>query len=209
MPGAADAAVALPPMLMVLSGPSGVGKDSVLQYLRELVPDICVAVTATTRAPRAGEKDGTSYHFVTRAEYNRMLDAGRLLAPADVHGHWYGVPLDEILRPLREGEDVIVKIDVQGAMDVKHRIPQAIFVFLAPPSLPELIRRLEERHTESPQDLQRRINDASFEMEQLPRYDYAVVNGPEGADKAAHSIGCIIDAERLRTHRQPISLANG
>jgi guanylate kinase len=196
-------------MLMVLSGPSGVGKDSVLQYLRELVPDICVAVTATTRAPRAGEKDGISYHFVSRAEYNRMLDEGRLLAPADVHGHWYGVPLDELLRPLQAGEDVIVKIDVQGAMDVRHRIPQAIFVFLAPPSLPELIRRLEERHTESPQDLQRRIRDASFEMEQLPRYDYAVVNGPQGAKQAAHSIGCIVDAERLRTHRQPISLANG
>ncbi len=209
MSGSADAAVALPPMLVVFSGPSGAGKDSVLQYLRGLVPDICVAVTATTREPRVGEKDGTSYHFLTRADYNCMLDAGQLLAPAEVHGHWYGVPLDEILRPLEAGEDVIVKIDVQGAMDVRRRIPQAIFVFLAPPSLPELIRRLEDRHTESPQDLQRRIRDASFEMEQLPRYDYAVVNGSAGAEKAAESIACIIDAERLRTHRQPISLSNG
>lgn len=178
-----------------------------LQYLRRQVPDICVAVTATTRAPRAGEQDGTSYHFLTRADYNRLLDAGRLLAPADVHGHWYGVPLEEILRPLHAGEDVLVKIDVQGAIDIRHRIPQAIFVFLAPPSLPELIRRLKERHTESPQDLERRIRDASFEMEQLPRYDYAVVNGPEGAEKAAGSIACIIDAERVRTHRQPITLS--
>lgn len=194
-------------MLMVLSGPSGVGKDSVLAYLRKQVPDICVAVTATTRDPRPGERDGNNYHFLSRADYNRMLDAGELLAPADVHGHRYGVPLDEIVRPLGEGADVIVKIDVQGAMDVRHRIPQAIFVFLAPPSLPELIRRLKDRHTELPDDLERRIRDASFEMEQLPRYDYAVVNGSEGAEKAAQSIACIIDAERLRTHRQPITLS--
>jgi guanylate kinase len=195
-------------MLMVLSGPSGAGKDSVLQYLREKVPDLCVAVTATTREPRPGEIPNRSYHFLSREEYDAMLDAGRLLAPADVHGNWYGVPVEEILEPLSRGEDVVVKIDVQGAIDVRRRIPQAIFVFLAPPSLEELVRRLRLRHTESPEDLQRRIRDAAFEMEQLPRYDYAVVNGPAGAERAAGSIACIVAAERVRTHRQPIHLAN-
>lgn len=208
MPASADAAIALPPMLVVLSGPSGAGKDSVLHLLRVRVPDLRVAVTATTRGPRLGEANGSSYHFVSRAEYNQMVDKGQLLAAAEVHGHRYGVPLEEIFQPLRAGNDVIVKLDVQGAMDVRHRIPQAVFIFLAPPSLSELVRRLKERHTESPEGLQRRIRDAAFEMEQLPRYDYAVINGAHGAERAANGIACIVGAERLRTHRQPITPPN-
>lgn len=196
-------------MLVVLSGPSGAGKDSVLRYIRETVPDLCVAVTATTRAPRPGEVPGQSYHFLSEDNYHARLDAGLLLAPAQVHGNWYGVPVEEIAMPLRHGEDVIVKIDVQGAIDVRRHIPQAVFVFLAPPSLDELVRRLKARHTESPEALERRIADAAFEMDQLPRYDYAVVNGRSGPEQAAGHIACIVEAERVRTHRQPIALPNG
>lgn len=195
-------------MLAVLSGPSGVGKDSALRYLRSILPDLRVATTATTRAPRPGEVPGSSYHFLSRREYDRMLEAGELLAAASVHGHCYGVPVREVLNPLRDGDDVILKLDVQGAEDVRRRVPQAVLIFLAPPSLRELVRRLEERHTESPEELQRRIRDATYEMDQLPHYDYALVNGPAGARRAAERIASIITAERLRTHRQPVSLLN-
>lgn len=194
-------------MLIVFSGPSGVGKDSVLQYLRGMVPDLYVAVTGTTREPRPGEIPGRSYHFLSPEEYERLLGAGQLLAAARVHGNRYGVPLAEIAGPLNAGQDVIVKLDVQGARDVRRRIPQGVFIFLAPPSLDELVRRLEERRTESPEGLEQRLHDARFEMEQLPHYDYAVVNGPAGASHAAAQIAGIITAERLRTHRQPINLA--
>jgi guanylate kinase len=204
----ADAAVPLPPMLVVLSGPSGAGKDSVLTHLRTAVAGLRVAVTATTRAPRPGEVPGRSYYFMSAAEYRRLLEDGKLMAAAQVHGNWYGVPLDEIWRPLQAGEDVIVKLDVQGAMDVKRRLPQAVFIFLAPPSLHDLVRRLKERHTESPAELERRIRDASFEMQQLPEYDYAVVNGAAGAPHAAEQIASIITAERLRVHRAPVQFPN-
>jgi guanylate kinase len=203
-----DAAVPLPPMLVVFSGPSGAGKDSVLQYLRGMVPDLHVAVTATTREPRPGEIPGRSYHFLSLDDYDRMLVAGQLLAAARVHGRRYGVPLEEIRGPLAAGEDVLVKLDVQGAMDLRSGVPQAVFIFLAPPSLNELVTRLVDRRTESPEGLERRLDDARFEMQLLPQYDYAVVNGPAGASHAAAQIASIITAERLRTHRRVIDLTN-
>jgi guanylate kinase len=193
-------------MLMVLSGPSGVGKDSVLRYLRSRVPDVCVPVTATTRPPRPGEVPGKSYYFLSQAEFDARLKAGELLAAARVHGNWYGLPVEELREPVGSGQDVIVKIDVQGAMDIKRRLPQAVFVFLAPPSFEELVRRLQERNTESPETLKRRVADAHFEMQHCREYDYRVVNGPDGPECAADRIACIVAAERLRIQRHPIVL---
>jgi guanylate kinase len=196
------------PLLVVMSGPSGVGKDSIIRRLRSRMPDLHFAVTATTRPPREGEVPGKSYFFVTQEQYHAMLDGGALLAPANVHGHWYGAPLEPIRRALHEGRDVLLKIDVQGAIQVRRRLPQAVFMFVAPSSLEELIQRLQSRHTESKAELERRVRDARFEMEQLPHYDYVIVNRREDLDDAVDQMSCIVTAERLRAHRQPIELSD-
>jgi guanylate kinase len=193
-------------LLVVMSGPSGVGKDSIIRRLRSRMPDLVFAVTATTRPPREGEVPGKSYFFVTQEQYHARLDGGELLAPANVHGRWYGAPLEPIRRALHEGRDVLLKIDVQGAIQVRRRLPQAVFVFVAPPSVEELIQRLQSRHTESKAELERRVRDARFEMEQLPHYDYVIVNRREDLDDAVDQMSCIVTAERLRAHRQPIEL---
>jgi guanylate kinase len=135
-----------------------------------------------------------------------MLDRDELLAPAQVHGNWYGAPLGELRRAFAAGRDVLLKIDVQGAIQVRRRLPQAVFIFLAPPSMDDLIARLTARHTESEEELRRRVADATFEMAQMPHYDYLVVNKEQGLGDAIHAVGCIMSAERLRIHRQPIRL---
>jgi guanylate kinase len=197
-----------PPLLIVFSGPSGVGKDTVIQHLRRRMTDVQYAVTATTRPPREGEVDGKSYYFVSQREYDKMLDRGDLLAPAEVHGYWYGAPLERIGEALASGKDVLLKIDVQGAIQVRRRFPQAVFIFLAPVSFDDLVARLEQRRTEFGEELERRISDARFEMDQMPRYDYVVVNRDDDVETAVESVACIITAERLRIHRQPIDLGD-
>ncbi len=194
------------PVLVILSGPSGVGKDTVIQQLRRRLPDMHYAVTATTRPARPGEIEGESYYFIGQNDYDLMLDRGDLLAPAEVHGYWYGAPTEKIRDALDSGEDVLLKIDVQGAMQVRRRFPQAVFIFLAPSSMHDLMARLRSRHTESPEECKRRVADAQFEMAQLPQYDYQVVNHDDDVAGAVESVACIITAERLRLHRQPIAL---
>jgi guanylate kinase len=194
------------PLLVILNGPSGVGKDTVISRLRREFPDVHFAVTATTRSPRPGEAHGTSYFLVTRGEYDAMLDRGDLLAPARVHGNWYGAPLGPIHQALADARDVFLKIDVQGAIQVRRRLPQAVFIFLAPPSLGDLVKRLVGRQTEDEEDFLRRLRDAEAEMAQMPQYDYVVVNRYEDIGHAVRGVACIITAERLRTQRQPIML---
>ncbi|GAC1635714.1 MAG: guanylate kinase [Chloroflexota bacterium] len=194
-------------LLVILSGPSGVGKDTVIQRLRDRLPDIYYAVTATTRPPRSGETHGDSYYFLSQQEYDGMLDRGDLLAPAEVHGHWYGAPVDGIAAALANGRDVLLKIDVQGAMQVRRRFPQAVFIFIAPASMSALVNQLHSRETESPREFKRRVADAQFEMAQLPQYDYKVVNRHEAVEHAVEEVACIVTAERLRLHRQPIALS--
>jgi guanylate kinase len=194
------------PLLVVLSGPSGVGKDTVIRHLREVLPDLHYAVTATTRAPRTGETHGQSYYFLSRSEYDVMLDRGELLAPAQVHGNWYGAPLQPLRAAFAQGKDVLLKIDVQGAIAVRRRFPQAVFLFLAPPSPAELVNRLGTRQTESSEEVDRRIRDAEFELAQLPYYDYCVVNHDQDLDETVSDVRCVIAAERLRISRQPIDL---
>lgn len=193
-------------MLVVLSGPSGVGKDSLLQELRSRITDIHFAVSMTTRAPRPGEQQGTSYFFVSQQEYQERLGVGELLAPAQVHGNWYGVPVDQVRKVLHAGQDVLLKIDVQGGIQLRRRVPQAVFIFLAPQSMDDLTHRIAARHTESEQELELRMHDAHFEMEQLPSYDYCIVNRQGGLTDAADGVACVIRAERMRIHRQPIDL---
>lgn len=193
------------PILFIFSGPSGAGKDSVIAGLREAHPDVHYAVTATTRAMRPGETDGRDYYFLSKSEYDRQTDAGELLAPANVHGYWYGAPLGPIRAALAQHRDVLLKIDVQGAMAVRRRIPQAVYIFLVAPTFDDLVARLTARHTENPVDLQRRIDDAREEMRQMPLYDYRVVNPEHDLLHAVRLVSCIITAERLRIHRQPIA----
>lgn len=194
------------PLLFVFSGPSGVGKDSIIRELEQRFRDLRYVVTATTRDPRQGEVPGESYFFVTQSDYDQMLADGELLAAARVHDHSYGAPLGELRKAFAAGQDVLLKIDVQGAVQVRRRLPQAIFIFLAPPSMNDLVERLRARHTESPQELERRLRDAKFEMEQRPHYDYVIVNRDDDLEEAVRNADCIITAERLRTHRQPINL---
>lgn len=195
------------PLLVVLSGPSGVGKDTVIRQLREVMPDLHYAVTATTRAPRPGETHGQSYYFLSRDEYDAMLDRGELLAPAQVHGNWYGAPLQPLRDAFANGKDVLLKIDVQGAIAVRRRIPQAVFLFLAPPSHADLVSRLGSRQTESQEEVDRRIRDARYELAQLPYYDYCVINHDQDLAGTVSDVGCVISAERLRISRQPIDLS--
>jgi guanylate kinase len=160
----------------------------------------------TTREPRPGEVLGKNYYFVSKEEYEERLGRGDLLAPAQVHGHWYGAPIESVREALQWGQDVLLKIDVQGAIQIRRRVPQAVFIFIAPPSVADLVQRLSSRHTESAAELERRIRDAEFEMAQLPSYDYLVVNREGGLAEAAQRVACIISAERMRIHRQPIDL---
>lgn len=197
------------PLLVVLSGPSGVGKDTVIQAVKSSGFRIHHVVTATTRAPRVGERHGFDYYFVTIQAFDRMIADNELIEHAEVHGHRYGTPTAELRRAFNHGRDALLKIDVQGALQLKRRIPQAVFVFLAPPSTDDLFHRLLHRDTETPGERQRRIDDAHFELAQKCSYDYVIVNHAGSVMAAAGQLESIITAEKLRIHRQPIELPAG
>lgn len=194
------------PLLIVLSGPSGVGKDAVLNKMREQNhPRRHYTVTATTRQPRAGEKEGVDYYFLSESTFQQMVKQGDFLEWAEVYGHWYGVPKQQVKEALAEDKDVIIKVDVQGAATIKRILPQAIFVFLIT-SLEELTRRLEQRDTESDSNMQLRIKEAGEELKYLPLFDYLVVNQRGKIDLAVSQINAIIEAERHRGKSREIKL---
>ena len=182
------------PMLVVLSGPSGVGKDSVLRRLRELDQYWHFTVTATTRTQRLGEEDGEDYLFMDRDSFLQMEREGDFLERAQVYGNWYGVPKSQVKEAMDKGMDVIMKTDVQGAATIKDLAPGGIFIFLMPPSPQELERRLRERKTETTPDLELRIRTAMDEMRQLSQFDYVVVN--DDLETAVDQIKAIITAEK-------------
>ena len=192
------------PLLVVLSGPSGVGKDVVLQRLRQEEPSLTSIVTVTTRPQRTGELDGVHYHFVDSAHFQEMLDKGELLEWAQVYGSWYGVPRSAVREALAQGRDVVLKTDVQGAATIRKAVLDAVLAFLAPPSMEELARRLRARNTENPQQYQRRLETARQEMACLPHFDYVVVNRKVG--QAVAQIRAILTAERCRVHPRRIQL---
>ncbi|MDO8532334.1 MAG: guanylate kinase [Dehalococcoidia bacterium] len=186
------------PLLVVLSGPSGVGKDAVLVRLRALDRPYHFTITATTRPKRASERDGVDYFFYTEEAFTAMKERGEFLESAHVYGHWYGVPRSQVREALSRGRDVFIKIDVQGAATIKSLAPQAVFIFLASPTLEELERRLRQRKTEREVDMERRIKTAQEEMARLPMFDYVVVNDNGRIDHAASTIEAILQAERCR-----------
>ncbi|HKP53446.1 MAG TPA: guanylate kinase [Chloroflexia bacterium] len=197
-----------PALLVVLTGPSGVGKDVTLQRMRELGVPFHYVVTVTTREKRPGEIEGVHYRFVTRQAYEEMKARGELLEDSEVYGNHYGVPRSEVIEPLRRGEDVIMKPDVQGAAKVKELEPGAIFIFLAPPSMKELATRLYYRKTEDPDELKIRLRVARQEMQALRDFDYVVVNHHKRLDETVEAIKTIIRAEKLKVHPCRIRLAD-
>jgi len=186
--------------LIVISGPSGVGKGTICEAVLKRDPQLRMSVSATTRAPRPGEEDGVHYHFVSREAFERMIRADELLEYMDVFGmNYYGTPAKFVDDALEEGYDVILEIEVNGARNVKHKRPEAIAIFIAPPSMRALHERLEHRGTETAEQIDRRYAIAHMEMACLPEYDYLVIN--DDVARAEADVACIIRAERLRTCR--------
>jgi guanylate kinase len=191
--------------LIIISGPSGVGKDTIIDALkaRPHDPPRHYVVTCTTRAPRRGEVDGVSYHFLDRERFLALRDAGGLLEANEVHGNWYGTPRSEVRRALAAGQDVILKIDVQGAQHVKERVAEALLVFVVPPSLEALFGRLRSRATETADELELRQRNAAIELARQEDYDHVVVNETGQVERTAETIdGIIAETHRLHPARR-------
>jgi len=194
------------PLLVILSGPSGVGKDAVLTRMRKVGRPFHYVVTATTRPKRAGEKHGVDYYFLSRKEFQRMIDKNQFLEWANVYGNYYGVPKCEITSALSKGLDVVVKVDVQGARTIKEILPRAIFIFLMPPSLEQLEKRLRKRHSESSPDLALRLARAKEEIKSLPIFDYVITSRQNKLDEVVSRIDSIVTAEKCRVKPRIVEL---
>jgi guanylate kinase len=185
------------PMLVIISGPSGVGKDTIIAAMKERDHrgEYHYVVTCTTRERRPGEIDGISYRFVSRAQFQDLKDAGELLEANEVHGNWYGTPRDGVRQALSCGQHAILKIDVQGAEVVKSQVPTALLIFVVPPSMETLVEHLKARRTESGEQLEIRQRNAAIELARKDEYDYVVVNEEGHVDVTAERIEQIIARE--------------
>ncbi|MFV8291749.1 guanylate kinase [Aerococcus viridans] len=189
-------------LLVVLSGPSGVGKGTVRQALFETDTNhdqFYYSVSATTRQPRPGEEDGKDYFFVSRNQFEGMIEDERLLEYAEYVGNYYGTPLQYVEEMTDQGKDVFLEIEVQGALQVKRRMPEGVFIFLAPPTMHELESRIVNRGTDAPDVIEKRMNQAREELQLVTQYDYVVEN--DNVDSAVERIQTIINAEHLKTDR--------
>ncbi len=181
-------------ILFVLSGPSGVGKGTVLDRLFETYNGINYSVSMTTREPRQGEVEGEDYFFVSEEEFKEIMDRNGFLETARVHGNYYGTPRSYVEKTLAKGEDIILEIDIQGANQVRDIFPEAVFIFLKPPSLEALSRRLDKRGTESRKSREIRLENAKAEMAEADKFDHVVLN--DKLDKAVLKLKAIIERER-------------
>ena len=179
--------------LLVLAGPTAVGKGTVVKRILEITENVVLSVSATTRAPRAGEVDGQSYYFLSDSEFDELIAAGEMLEFATVHGtHRYGTPKQPVQAALSDGKSVLLEIDIQGARQVKNRMPEAVTVFIAPPSWEELVRRLEGRGTEQPEEMQRRLETAKDELLGQKEFDHVVIN--DDVAKCAQAVVDLLSA---------------
>lgn len=187
-------------VLLIISGPSGSGKGTIVE---QLVSELgyCVSISATTRNPRPNEKDGIHYFFKTKEEFEKMIDNGELLEHAAFCGNYYGTPKKYVEEQLESGKNIILEIEVHGALQVKKKYNDAVLIFTMPPTLTELRRRLEFRGTETKEVIDARINRAEEELEFLPDYDYIVIN--DTVDEAVKDVDCIVKAERMKCSRNP------
>lgn len=186
-------------LLIVLSGPSAAGKGTVCKALLAKHPEIALSVSCTTRAPRCGEREGVNYFFKSETEFKRLIREDEFLEYAHVYGNYYGTPKSFVASKLEEGRDVMLEIDVQGALKAKKIFPDGVFIFLVPPSMEELERRIRGRATESEEQISERLSKAKSEMEHVERYDYVIVN--DRIDRVVEEIESIIDAEKLKVKR--------
>ena len=189
-------AVSGQPIILVLSGPSGVGKDAVLSRMRELHKDFHFIVTATTRMKRQGETEGKDYIFLTRRSFEKIVESGGFLEWAEVYGNLYGVPKEQVTKALSSGLNVVIKIDVQGARTLKRIAPEALFLFLAPPSMESLSSRLRQRMTESPEAFAVRFSTAKNEMKESIWFDHIIVNEDGNIDSAVEKLRGIATTTR-------------
>ncbi|HEY2492623.1 MAG TPA: guanylate kinase [Paenibacillus sp.] len=187
-------------LLIVLSGPSGVGKGTVCNALRGKMDNIVYSVSATTRHPRLGEENGVNYFFKSREQFNDMIEQDQLLEYAEYVGNYYGTPRDFVEQTLDNGKDIILEIEVQGALKVKEKFPKGIFIFLLPPSLDELKDRITGRGTESQATIDHRLSVAVDEINLMEHYDYAVVN--DQIDNACKRIESIVIAEHCKVKQK-------
>ncbi|MFA6850506.1 MAG: guanylate kinase [Selenomonadaceae bacterium] len=185
--------------LIVISGPSGTGKGTVCKQLLEEKREIAYSVSATTRKPREGEVDGVNYYFLAKNDFEKMIQAQELLEWAEVYGNYYGTPLKKIKEKLAEGKDVLLEIDTQGAMNVKKKFPTGVYIYIVPPSLTELSRRIRGRGTDSQESIMKRLKAASAEIKIGKNYEYVVVN--DTVANAVRQIAAIVVAEHCKTER--------
>ena len=180
--------------LYILSGPAGVGKGTVLRRVFEKLDNMAYSVSCTTGTPRPGERDGTDYVFMDEASFKKMVSEERFLEWANVHGHFYGTRKDVVEDILNSGRDVVLEIDVQGASQVKKKMPEAVMIFIQPPSFEELVRRLRKRGTEGPEEFELRILNAKEEMSHAGEYEHMIIN--DRVDKAAEDLIKIVKQYR-------------
>lgn len=188
-----------PGVLIVLSGPSATGKGTVCKQIMRKNDNLHFSVSVTTREPRVGEIEGVNYFFKEKEEFQRMIDQDELLEWAEVYGNFYGTPCVAVQDALDRGEDIVLEIDPQGALQVKSRFPQGVFIFLMPPSLEELASRIQKRGSETPEAMTRRLQAAKIEIGSAFQYDYLVIN--DDIDVAVDQIQQILAAEKCRTSR--------
>ena len=194
------------PLLIVVSGPSGVGKDAMLSRVLELRPEVFFAITATTRAMRPGEEHGVHHLFHSREDFLELLGSGELLEHAEVYGNLYGVPKAPVREALAEGRDAIVRTDVQGAASIRSIAPDALLIFVAPPSLEELERRLRSRDTESAEETALRVETSRQEMRDAAWFDAVIVNETGGLENAAREVIAVVERERQRVPQRVVHL---
>lgn len=184
----------MPGRLFVISGPSGAGKSTIVNELKKLAPDVFVSISATTRPPRPGEKDGQNYYFMTVDEFIKLAEEGKFLEWAEVHGNYYGTPEAPIKEQLEKGKSVILEIDVQGALQVRKKYPDSVLIFIEPPDFKELVERLKKRSSDDEETIARRLENARYEMALASEYNYRVVN--DDLTKAVKEVLRIIEKER-------------